>query len=407
MDKISQLVLRGEKAWDRGDYCGLQQCLQQLISLVGIQSLGKFSDREKLLDWAVFLLEAGDFQQRWEIAKIFGRLGEIAIPRLLVLLADEEAEEELRWYGVRILGELKSPQAIAPLIELLQTSEDEDLQLMATNALAQIGESAIPAIAQLLASPATRLQAVRCLSYIHHHQIIDYLLPLIQDEDAFVRLTVIEALGSFQEPRVITALLEALTDPVVTVRKEAVTALGYRPDLRDSHHLCQHLQPRLFDLNLDVCCAAAIALGRMGCDTANQYLYNVFQSDHTPKRLQLEIIRSLSWSGIISGVRYLEKIIHNSCEITLCQEIITCLGRISHPSLQIKATEILQEMLQKPHPSIHNTEIRWAIAFSLGQLAQTSAIDAVTKLLEDQEEIVRIHAIAALKRLAPKIASQN
>jgi len=38
-------------------------------------------------------------------------------------LEDEDAEEEVRWYAARILGEFNQPSVINALVELLKTSE--------------------------------------------------------------------------------------------------------------------------------------------------------------------------------------------------------------------------------------------------------------------------------------------
>lgn len=76
-------------------------------------------------------------------------LGNIAIPPLIDILEDEDTESELRWYAARTLGKFQHPKAIAPLIELFKTDEDEELKAMAATALMQMGTVAIAALKNL------------------------------------------------------------------------------------------------------------------------------------------------------------------------------------------------------------------------------------------------------------------
>ncbi|GAB1539459.1 hypothetical protein NUACC21_21250 [Scytonema sp. NUACC21] len=355
-------------------------------------------DREDLLELALSVLESGDFQQRWEIVKLFSRLGDLAIPPLVEILQDEDAEEEVRWYAARILGELKNSDGIAPLVELLKSGESEDLKTIAATALGQMGATA-PLI-ELLAEDETRLVAVQALSYIRQQEIITPLLGVVQDSQVAVRVVALEALSSFHDPRIPPVLLNALDDVAAAVRREAVLGLGFRQDLCSELDLVAKLQPRLYDFNLDVCCAAAIALSRMGGDTAAQHLFQVLISPHTPIRLQLEAIRALSWVETLSGIEYLQQAFYTLQLTSLWQEIVTVLGRVSDLTLKDKATTVLLEILQQNHPALEISSIKSAIALSLGQLGKMQAINALNDLLADEDVQVRLHATAALKNLS-------
>ncbi len=402
MNNIDQLWVRSLAAHAAADWSSLSQCLQQLILGEDSKHPDILKNREHLLKLSLSVLEMGDFQQRWEIAKVFVRLGEIAIPPLLEILEDEEAEEELRSFAVRIVGDMKNPNAIAPLVELLKTSEDEELPALAAAALGQIGQNAIAALTELLAQEDTRLLAVRSLCYIRQKEIIAPLLSVVQDPQIAVRAAAIEALSSFHDSRVPPVLLNALTDVAATVRRQAVLGLAFRSDLREELDLVTKLQPRLYDFNLEVGCAAAIALSRMGSDDAAQQLFPVLMSPHTPIKLQLEIIRALSWIGTLSGLEYLQQAFNQLSSETLWQEIVTVLGRVSSPTLTIKAAEILLSILQSKHPAVEIASIKSAIALSLGQLGNIKAIEPLISLLADKNEVVRLHVVAALKNLAPE-----
>jgi HEAT repeat protein len=409
VNNINQLLVQAQAAYDAADWSSLIQYLQSLTLSEDLDRSEILKHQERLLELALSVLEWGDFQQRWEIAKVFTHLGKIAIPSLIEILEDEDAEEELRWYAVRILGEMKSPDAIAPLVELLKSEETEELRAIAVTVLGQMGTVAIAALTELLTEGDSsddvsreqrRLLAVKVLSHIRQKETIAPLLSVVQDSQVALRATAIEALSSFHDLRVPPVLVGALDDVASPVRREAVRGLGFRPELCSELDLVTKLKSRLYDFNLDVCCAAAIALSRMGCDTAAQALFEVLVSPHTPPQLQLEVIRALSWVGTLSGLEYLQQGLNQLHSPSLWREIVTVLGRISDDALTDTATEILLQMLERNHPAVEVSSIKSAIALSLGQLGNMQAISTLTELSADRDQQVRLHAMAALKKLA-------
>ena len=391
--------MQAQAAHDKGDGSLLTQCLQQLILEEDSEHPEIVKNREHLVEFALSILTIGDFQQRWEIAKVLSYLGKSAIAPLTEILEDEDADEELHSFTTRILGDMKNPEAIKPLVELLKTTENEQLRAMAAAALGQIGTAAISTLTELLGDENTRLLAVRSLSYIRHKETVIPLLSVVQDSQVAVRVAAIEALSSFHDQRVPPVLLNALGDVAAIVRREAVLALGYRPDLCSELDLVSKLQPRLYDFNLDVCCAAVIALSRMGCDSAAYHLFQVLISPNTPMKLQLETILALVWVGTLSGLEYLHSALNQVQSVRLWQEIVTVLGRVNVKTLTDKAVKILLELLQSKHPAVEIASIRSAIALSLGQLGKIQALGSLMTMLADQDVQVRLHAIAAIKNL--------
>lgn len=398
MNNIGQLLVQAQTARNAADLSLLIQDLQQLI-LANDSKNSEIANSEYLLALALKILEMGDFQQRWDIAKVLNQLGNIAIPSLIAILKDEDADDELRWFVTRILGEYQHPDVIHPLLELLQTTEDEELQAIATTALGNIGNVAIPALTSMLKSDDTRLLAVRSLSYIRTPETITPLLSVVEDDQVAVRAAALEALSSFHDQRVPPVLLNALDDQGATVRCIAVQSLGYRADLSTELDLVGKLQPRLYDIHIEVCCAAAVALARIGGDVATGHLFTVLISPHTPITLQLEIIRALIWVETLLGVECLQKAVNELNSVTLWQEIVTVLGRVQKPELITVATKILSDMLQLEHPATKITSVKTAIALSLGQLGSPEATPLLNDMLTDEDEFVRVHAIAALTKL--------
>jgi HEAT repeat protein len=417
-DSKINLLDQAHAARSSANWSLLIQCLQQLIleekDSRPSQETAPLTEAERsqVLDLALEVLAAGDFHERWDIAKVFPKLGQSAyaggvdevIASLIEILIDEDADEELRWYAARILGEFKHPSAIAALVELLKTSDSEELRAMAAAALGQIGSSAIAAVTELLAEEDTRLLAVRLLSHIRRSETIAPLLSVVQDPQQALRAAAIEALSSFHDPRIPPVLIIALDDLASSVRREAVIGLSFRPDLQEELDLVNRLMPRLYDFNLDVCAAAAIALGRLGTDAAAAALFEVRQSPNTPVSLQIEIVRALGWIGTATSLEYLRYCLNQLESSAVSQEIVTVLGQVEQPDLKAKAVEILIDMLKSDHPATGHQSVKQAIALSLGQLGATQAIDELIQLLADADAGIRLHAIAAMKKLAPDAA---
>ncbi|MDZ8089582.1 MAG: HEAT repeat domain-containing protein [Nostoc sp. DedQUE12b] len=422
VSNIKQLLVQAEAAHNAADLSSLIQYLQQLILGADSEDPEIVKNREYLLKLTLSILEMGDFQQRWEITKVLIHFGDIAIPPLIEILKDEDAEEELRWYAARTLGEFKHPEAyaenvgevIASIVELLKNDEDEELKAIAATALEQMGTVGITSLTELLLDENTRLLAVRSLCCIRQPETITPLLSVVQDPQAAIRAAAIEALSSFHDERVPPVLLKALDDPAATVRRAAVLGLGFRPDLHQALDLITRLQPKLYDFNLDVCCVAAVTLSRIGSDDAAKHLFDLLISPQTPITLQLETIRALSWVGTLSSLEYLQTALNQSTSETVWQEIVTVLGRVQKPQLTTPAAEILLQILRclrqaslTQHPATEIPSIKSAIALSLGQLGEMQAIEPLISLLGDSNASVRLHAIAALKNLGGEATHQQ
>jgi HEAT repeat protein len=359
-----------------------------------------------LLSLALQVIEFGDFQERWDVAKLIPKLGEIAIPPLLEMLADEEADVELRWFAGTILADSQQPQVIASLVDIINSSPEAELTEMAIATLGKIGNPAIEAISKLLTPPQTRLLAVRTLSQIRLAQTINPLLSVVQDPQVEIRSAAIAALSSFHDERIPPILIESLADAASAVRKEAVTALGLRQDLVLKLDLVPYFSPLLADPDLEVCIASAIALGRMGTDEAAIALFEKLRTGDVPLELQLALTRAIGWIETATAWRYLQQLL-DCVPLPLSQEIVNRLGNVTTPSLRSLSAEILQAFLVSESPSAKDSQLKQSIATALGELGQTQSIESLIQLLADPDAGVKLHAIAGLKHLSPDLAHQT
>ncbi|MGA7937881.1 MAG: HEAT repeat domain-containing protein [Kovacikia sp.] len=405
------MLEQAQEAVQQGNWSLLNRYLQQVLLSEETEQLFQTLGVEQLLSMALTVLEFGDFQDRWEIAKLVPVFGEVAIAPLRNLLQDDEVELEIRWFAARILGEYNHPVAIQALIEVLKSCQEEDLRAAAAEALANLGTPAIAALTDLLVAQETRLFAVRCLAQVRHSKTIEPLLGVVHDSDPAIRALAIEALGSFHNLQVPPTLVEALTDPVAAVRIAAIEGLGVRSDLAVDLALVNRLSSCLWDLNQRVCQQAAIALGRLGTDAAAQALFQVLQSPHTPLALELEVVRTLGWMGTAIALNYLQQVLSLSEKRELnpivVQEMVTLLGRWQDPELKPDAAQILMDMLNSTQPAVSQPAVQQSIALGLGYLQQPQAFECLTQLLANDDIGVRLHAIAALKMLDHELTYQR
>lgn len=410
---MTDFLKQAEAAAIEVDGVALHQCLQQLFNSddwAAMSAEQQAASLEQILLLTLDVLAAGDFQDRWQVAKVFPQLGKSVVAPLIEILQDLAADWELRWFVARILGDIHAPEVVMALVNLLQATEDEELRAAAAAALASQGSSAIQVLDTLLQSEtkATRVLAVQALSQIRRPQTIASLLRAVDDPEAAVRAMAVEALSSFHDQRVPPVLVKALADPAARVRQMAVIGLGLRSDLLQELSLVNLLAPLLWDLNLDVCQQAAIALGRLGTPAAADVLFRALELPQggqpsrllTPIPLQVAIVRALGWQPTPESLGYLQQAL-SFTPPPVRLEVVRVMGRLSSPDLLSSAAASLQSLL----PVLPaDPELKQAIALSLGELADLQSIPALIQLLADPDLGVRLHAIAALKKLDAETA---
>ena len=392
-EKMDNLLAQATEAAQNGNFPLSYDVIQRYL-LEEAEGIKEEVETSSVLPIALKILEQGDFQARWDMAKVLVKLGDRVIDPLITVLENEEKESEYRWFAARILGEFDQPRVVFALVDFLQMTKEEDLRAIAAKALGNIGQSAIDALNPLLSNPETRLLAVEAFAQIPRPEVIEALLSMVNDPDAMIRTRAIAALANFSDPRIIVILTDALKDLAAPVRREAVIALGFRAENLDKSELLNDLNPLLQDFNLEICQQAAIAISKINSEEGNRILVQVLQAPQTPIPLQLSLIQSLAWSENPRNLTYLgETLTLISLGGTL--EIIRVLGRIG--TLKIEAAEILLTFFNSEHFLLQHTPIRQALTYSLGQLKILKTLTVLETLAHDPEPVVKLHAIAALR----------
>lgn len=352
---------------------------------------------EKTLD----SLYNGDFQQRWEMAKILPKFGAIAIKPLQEILLNENEEVEIRWFCLKTLGEFDDIEIIWILMKLLETTEEEELITLASDIFAKQGKQAIKTLSNLINFSSYQLLATKALAQIPSQEVIEPLLSVVTSDDIEVRVTAIEALSNFNDARITEILIKALKDNSSRVRKEAVINLSLRAKFQPELQVTSLIAELLYDLNLEVCQKAAIALSRLNTKTSAQALFQCLKNSHTPLALKSSIIKALGWMETQESLEYLEEALFLVDEILII-EIITVLGRIREENLRYQAVEILLNFYHSGHSSLNNSKINESLAYAWLQLLDYRAKSALIELEKSQESLVKIHANAALKLIMNK-----
>lgn len=364
-----------------------------------VTSLG---DSPKTLDAALETalddLLAGDFQSRWETAKRLSSFGEAVIQPLLEWLHDDELDWEVRWFATRILGDFGQAEVVSALLDLFGTADDEELRQGAADALTRIGPLSVTALSCLLQDPVRKEVAARALTQIRHSSTVSPLLTLAQDEAAPLRAMAIGALGGYRDSRIGPTIQAALTDPVAAVRLEAARALGNHGGWLGQADPVTLLEPCLQDLSLEVCLAAIASLGRLSTPRAAELLLKLVQTATTPMPLQQAAIQALGWMETPTAVASLLTLwAEASAEQRLV--ILAALSRQSHETLKQQAARAVMEWLPALPVSPEQSRLRQQAALALGQLGWVEASSLLQTLVDDPDEAVSLHAIAALRNL--------
>ena len=409
---------------DKMDFSALQQSVAlqdwpwvvrsvQALLMEGV--LLSEAQQDSMIEALILTLEWGDFQVRWDVAKVLPGLGGRAIGPLLEWLQEEDLDEDVQWFGIRMLGRWAGDAGLTRLLEVLQ-SGTPDLQAMALSVLIQQGNAILDRILPLLIVNETRLLAVKILSGIRSRDTLDLLLTVVTDEDPEIRTVALEALSSFQDERLGFVFVGAMSDPVTTVRQTAAMAMGFCQTLSASDRIV-HLVPLLWDIQLSVCCAAAHSLGRINHEDSIAALQKALFSQPLPTLLGLELVRSLFHIGntvgyedaivglgayVMTGMNFSNQNPSTSnFNLEVVSEIVQILGRVENP---IAKPIVLYTVLKCLEPQSVNRVDRTLAITTLGHLKDPRSIDPLIQQLIYPDPSLRLNILHALQHIDPSIA---
>ncbi|MBD6620072.1 HEAT repeat domain-containing protein [Komarekiella sp. 'clone 1'] len=248
-----------------------------LLEVVSEQlSLNTFNpDDQQILKRMVESLGDSRGMVRLSFAEALGKIGKPVTPLLLEAVANHP-NPVVRRASAKTLTLIADPKAVPTLVNALLNDQDTVVKNSCVGALARTGEAAVPALLEILASTeypeSSKGLATWALAFIGA-EAKEYVYREIDSDSPEVRAAVIGSIAAIAqenpEAGAFDILMNALADPVSSVRCEATTALSnlkYRPAV-----------PQLVDLlknhaDWETRRAAALALMKIGDRTALESL---------------------------------------------------------------------------------------------------------------------------------------
>lgn len=219
--------------------------------------------------------------------------------------------------ALAVLGEV----AVPTLLEIMREGT-EYTQMLAATALTNIGRPAVNAVInELVAAPLElRRKLIWILQAVKDHRAVPQLIKLLEDDDSKVRRYAAWALGEIGEPSCIPALIAALEDRHGRVRWDAAKALekfgkaaipalvdclysGRNPRAREAAanalawtqdtQAIESLTYALYDPDVNVRVRAAFGLGWIGSPLGVEPLIDALSDEH--EEVVLQAVLALGW----------------------------------------------------------------------------------------------------------------
>ncbi len=228
-----------------------------MLKITAIKALAHIRD-VRSVESLIHALNDDNQSIRWYAAKALGIIGDTtAVEPLIKTLEDDS--EGVRWNVVLALGLIKDPRALNPLIALLRTDPDEDVRLMAIDALGSLGdldtlreplvaamhdrdcdvrEEAADLLDDLEWKPKNSAEQIAYLiAEQDWYKCIELgpiatepLIRMLHDKDDFVRSDAAETLNEIHDPLALPAFVEALTDvEIFEIAARALESFGWEP----------------------------------------------------------------------------------------------------------------------------------------------------------------------------------
>ena len=324
------------------------------------------------------------------------------------IAALKDEDWAIREEAATMLGTLRDPRAVAPLVSVLRDG-DRAVRDAAIGALLAIGEPAVTPLGDCLSDPVLTVQelASSVLAAIADARVLAPLMAALKSPDWIVRMHAAKALGRIQDPGAVAPLVPLLQDKVKAVREETSTALAAIGEAALSS-----LIAALTHVEWLVRLHAVEALGKTRSPEAVDPLLSALFND-PDRAVREDAVRALGQIGDARAVEFLVTVMKESGLRPLAVE---ALGRIGDR----RAVPVLIDVLkgvERPEISqpIDSCGDRWdeeivtlgTAAKALGAIRDEAAIPSLMKALH--YTVTRADAADALTRfggavIAPLLA---
>ena len=305
--------------------------------------------------------------QHWSI-QILGDLGPKGFPA--ILRATKNPNAEIRFFACSAIGNLKVPQGVTPLLRALGDPKWR-VRKSASDALVKYGEPVIAPLQQVLNitnDEDIRFWTIKTLGKLGP-KAQRFLLEALRSGDKQTRYVIAAALGESGDKRVIKVLIESLADPDWTIRKSATMALAEIGD-----NAIDLMFEYLRGPNEEIRDGCLRALVKAGNDSLQRLFDEVINMDDNHRYL----IRK---SMVKIGARIVEPLMRlfklNNPEIRAFAA--STLGEIGNP----RAVPVLVEGL-----SDKDWNVRRSCAYALTEIGERG-VDKIAEALKSSNDDVR------------------
>ena len=221
------------------------------------------------------------------------RKEERLLPEVAALLSHADVSVDVS--ACQVLGELKNPQSVSPLIKFMEDNQDRlFLQKKAVEALVRIGgEEAEDYLMRCLSrtNPKLRQLAARALGELKSSEATLFLIKVLEDPDDEVRIAAFQSLAQIKDFKATPTLIEIVgrEDLEIEKRKKAIQTLGEIGDSRAVDPLVGILQGAEEKLKS----TTAEALGRIGDKRVLQPLMSILSEYTLPPEVREKAIWAL------------------------------------------------------------------------------------------------------------------
>jgi len=329
-----------------------------------------------------------------------------AVVEQIAALKDEDWA--IREEAAVMLGALRDPRAVAPLVSMLR-DDDRAVRDAAIGALLAIGEPAVTTLGACLSDPALTVQelASSVLATIADARVLTPLIAALASPDWIVRMHAAKALGRIKDPEAVGPLVPLLQDSVKAVREETSTALAAIGDAALSS-----LLGALTHEDWLVRLHAVEALGKTRSPEAVTPLLSVLFNDRD-RAVRQDAVRALGQIGDARAVDFLVTVMQEPGLRSLTVEALGQIGDRRAVPVLISALEGVDRLdVSRPIDGCGDQWDEEIITFgvaarALGVIQDEAALPSLIKAL--RYTMTRADAAAALTRfggvvIAPLLA---
>jgi len=311
-----------------------------------------------------------------------------AIARLLKLL--EDSDSDVRSSAAYALGNIGDDRAMTALLKLVEHS-DSYVRSRAADALGNIGDQkTMTGLLKLVedSQPNVRIVAARTLGKIGDYQAITALLKLVKDSDSFVRWSAAEALGQIGDEQAIPGLLKLVEDSEPIVRISAANALGQIGDEQAIPGLLKLVEHSDYSVRW----SASNVLGKIGDGRAIPGLLKLVE--HSDSVVRIRAAYALGKIGDRRAIPGLLKLVEDSDSYVR--------SSVAYALSSIRDDRAMTALLKLVEDSDYY--VRRCAASALGQIGDEQAIAGLLKLVEHSDSNVRTSAAEALGNIGDEQA---